>query len=452
MGARFLGEAIQSVLDQTYADFEVIVVDDCSPDHTAQVMDQFRDPRVRYLVHEVNKGADVARHTGLQSSSGEIIVLLDQDDLFHPEKLEQHVSFLEKHPDIGFTYNARFELNYSKTTIRDLWRPPREITLADLFLWFPLSPSDVVLRRKWALEMDLLSGTRGAEILHFSRLHLSGCKFGYVDRALNYRRYHSGRSNTNLLGSCRSELNNQEIVFSDPRCPAEVKALRDMGHANIYLYWAYQAFSQGETSLGQEFIRNAIQYKPFLLEGTPSELMNFLVINGIDDENLDHAAQLEKVFAQFPPELDWLSQQCEWAIARGYFLKGARAMMWDQHEDGQRFFEEAIRLGSQVDELLISQLTSKLLDYNAEFGEEAAKSVLAAWMPFVEMCGGRARARRLNGSYAANRAFQDYSKGEFNGIPGIVIHAVANDPRYLINRGLLSVLLRSTVSPRAKLS
>jgi hypothetical protein len=247
-----------------------------------------------------------------------------------------------------------------------------------------------------------------------------------------------------------SELNNQAIVLSDPRCSPEVKALGSIGHANIYLYWSYLAFTQDETAYGQEFLRKAIRYKPSMLEGLPSELLNFLVINCIDDENLNHAAQLEKVFAQFPPELAWLSEQCEWAIARGYFLKGARAKMWDRPEDGDKNFGEAIRLGFQVDESMISQLTSKLLDFEAEFGEEAAKKVLHSWDPFLEKSSGRAGVRRLKGAYEANRAFQNYRQGEFGEIPGTVIRAVTSDPRYLVNRGLMSVLVRSTVGPKAK--
>ncbi len=249
-----------------------------------------------------------------------------------------------------------------------------------------------------------------------------------------------------------SELNNQVKILSDPRCPPDVRDLGDIGHANIYLYWAYMAFAQDETAIGQEFIRKAVHYKRSILEGTPGELLTSLVINCIDDESVDHAARLRKVLAQLPSEMAWLSQQSDWAIAWGYFLKGARAFMWDRPDDGKNYFEEAIRMGFKIDELLISQLTSKLLDFEAEFGEEAAKKVLQAWIPFVEKSGGRTSVRRLNGAYAANRAFHDYSQGEFGDIPGTVIRAVASDPRYLTNRGLLSVLLRSTISPKAKLS
>ena len=449
-GADFLGEAIQSVLKQTYPNFELIIADDASPDQTAEVVKHFDDPRLKYIVHPENRGADLARHTGLQASSGEIIAFLDQDDFFHPEKLQAHVAFLERRPDIGFTYNARFELNYSAKTIRDIWRPSRAITLADLVLWFPLSPTDVVLRRKWALQMDLVGGRRGAEIVHFGGLFLAGCKFASVDRALNYRRYHSGRIIKNLSTACESELNNQVKIFADPRCPAEVLALRNIAHSNIYMYWAYLAFAQDETALGQEFARNAARLKPFILKGAPCELVNHLLINCTDDESQNHEILLQRIFAQLPPEMAWLSEQYSWAAAQGYLLKGARAVMWDRPEDGRRHFEQAARLGARVDESFLSTLTHKLLNYEAEFGAKAAQDMLQALTPYLENLGGRASIRGLNGRYSVNRAFHSYRAGEYAGVPTTILRAIASNPRYLANRGVMSILFRSTVGRWAK--
>ncbi|MFN3983058.1 MAG: glycosyltransferase family 2 protein [Caldilinea sp.] len=208
-GAVYLGAAIQSVLAQTYPDFELIVVNDASPDSTTELLGQFTDKRIKYIVHESNCGPDVARHTALQASSGEIVAFLDQDDLFHPDKLRAHLDVFDAQPAVGFTYNDRFELNYSSESIRDIWRAPRNMTLADLVLWFPLSPSDVLMRREWAAQMDLLSGSRGAEISHFGRLLLAGCNFACVGRALNYRRYHSQRTVNDLKRACESEIQNQ---------------------------------------------------------------------------------------------------------------------------------------------------------------------------------------------------------------------------------------------------
>ncbi len=299
-GAAHLGAAIQSVLNQTFSNFELIVVSDASPDQTADVIQQFDDSRLTYIVHETNRGADVARHTGLHASSGEIIALLDQDDLFHPEKLQAHVALYETQPDVGFTYNDRFDLNYSSETIRTLWQAPRSITLEELVFWFPLAPSDVAMRRTWALQMDLLGGSRGAEISHFGRLFLDGCQFACVERALNFRRYHSGRIIKNIAGTCASELAHQVAVLSDPRCPVEVSAQRHIAHANLYMYWAYHAFVQQETAVGQDLLRNAVRLKPSIVEGSPGELVAQMLINSIDDMHLDHEELLHTVFDQFP--------------------------------------------------------------------------------------------------------------------------------------------------------
>jgi len=62
-----------------------------------------------------------------------------------------HITFLQQHSEVGATYNARFEIKDSANTICGLWQPPRELGLADFVLGYPVAPSDLVLRREWAL-------------------------------------------------------------------------------------------------------------------------------------------------------------------------------------------------------------------------------------------------------------------------------------------------------------
>lgn len=97
--AHFLGEAIQSVLAQTYAFVEIIVVDDGSPDDTAAVANRY--PRVRY-VRQQNKGLSGARNTGLRESKGEFLIFLDADDRLLPEAAQIGVAALDARPDCGF--------------------------------------------------------------------------------------------------------------------------------------------------------------------------------------------------------------------------------------------------------------------------------------------------------------------------------------------------------------
>lgn len=447
-GAEYLGKAIQSVLDQTYSDFELIVVNDASPDDTDRVVKRFDDPRIKYIVHERNMGVNRARATGVAASTGEIIAFLDQDDFIHPEKLQRHASLFEQHPDVGFTYNARFELNYSAETIRDIWRPPSNISLADLALGFPIAPSDAMIRRDWAFRLNPknydLSWT-GGEIAVFGGLFLDGCKFACVDRALNYRRHRSGRVIRDLASGCASEIHCQNIIFDDPRCPADVLALRRVAHANIYMFWAYRAFAQNETELGREFLRKAVQWNPSILAGRPCELVNALVVTCSDDENVDHAELLKRVFAQLPPEMPRLANQLEWAIARGFLLRGARAVMWDRPEDGRLYFDGALKTNAEIDRSYLEQLIQHVLDYELEFGKAAARNVIEAWSPHLKRLGGRAAVRQLHSLYSINRAFESFYLGKYGNVPGMVITSILNDPKHLANRGVLAIFVRSIV-------
>ncbi|HRQ40437.1 MAG TPA: glycosyltransferase family 2 protein [Chloroflexota bacterium] len=442
-GAEFLGETIQSVLAQTYHHFEYILVDDVSPDDSASVVEQFDDSRLKYIRHEENLGADRARLTGLQASSGEIIAFLDQDDFFHPEKLQVHVAYLKDHPDVGFTYNGRFELNFSEKTIRDIWRPPEEITLADLVLWFPLAPSDVVLRRDWALKIDMAKGSRGAEILHFSHLYMAGCKFANVGRVLNYRRHHSGRIIRNLAAACQSELNNQDKIFDDDRCPPEVLALRPAAHANMYMYWGYMAYAQNEVGLGQQFLRQAVQLKPAILRGQPGELVVNLLTNCIADERLNHESLLRDIFSQLPLEATSIVEKLPWAIAQGYLLKGTRAVIWDRPADAERHFRQAARLNAQIDEAYMSAVSYHLLGYEAEYGPEATQIRLRTLASYLNGMGTNVDISQLISYFWINRAFQRYNQREYSEVPGAIFQAVVNNPRYMTNRGVISTLFRS---------
>lgn len=101
---RFIEECIQSVLNQTFQDFEIIITDDASTDHTVDIIEQFQDPRIRIFRHFKNKGASVTANHCITQSSGKYIAMLSSDDAWRPNKLETQVDYLEKHPEIGAVF------------------------------------------------------------------------------------------------------------------------------------------------------------------------------------------------------------------------------------------------------------------------------------------------------------------------------------------------------------
>lgn len=446
-GASFIGDTIRSVLDQTYPHFELIIVDDASPDHTKDVVGQYKDPRVKYMLHDENKGSAVARRTGLHASSGEIIAYLDQDDLFHPEKLQRHVEMYKDNPDVGFSYNSFFDLEHSSRNIRELRRPPREIKLSDLVLGFPVPPSSWVLRREWALSDEIWDETtflHGSEIVHLGRLYLAGCKFKFVDKALQYRWYQSGRMYRDLRGKSEAELACQEMIFSDPRCPADVRDLQNVAFAKIYLMWANLALLQNETELAQEYLRQVIRLNPAIISGSPCDLVRQWVLVSIADEKADHEKNLKKIFAQLPPELAELSKHNEWAVSQGFLEKGFQAVIWGRSLDGKRYFAQARKRRVRIDDLFLMKLTYQLMNYEHEFGVDARSEILTNLTPLLEQVGGKGATRRLMGSFHLNDAFRDYSERKYELVPQKVMAAISNNPAYLANRGAISILLRSS--------
>lgn len=109
--ASFIAESIQSVLAQSYKDWELIIVDDCSPDNTDEVVKPYlSDERIRYLKNEKNSGTAVSRNRALREAKGKWIAFLDSDDLWMPEKLQKQVRFMEKN-GYHFSYTNYAEID-----------------------------------------------------------------------------------------------------------------------------------------------------------------------------------------------------------------------------------------------------------------------------------------------------------------------------------------------------
>ncbi len=96
--AKFIGESIQCVIEQTYTNWELLIVDDCSADDTDKAVEPFlTDSRIKYLKNDKNLGAALTRNRAMREARGEWIAFLDSDDLWMPEKLEKQIDFMNEH-------------------------------------------------------------------------------------------------------------------------------------------------------------------------------------------------------------------------------------------------------------------------------------------------------------------------------------------------------------------
>jgi glycosyltransferase involved in cell wall biosynthesis len=444
--AEYLGEAIQSVLDQSYPNFELIVVNDASPDNTLEVVKQFKDPRIKYIVHSENKGLSAARNTGICESNGDWIALLDGDDFFHSDKLKFHAEFINNHPGVGVTYNPRFELNHSARTIRDIWRPPLHVSLADLVQGFPFGPSDMVVNKDWMLRVGLFDVTHtyvGEDLDINCRLALAGCAFLSVDRALNYRRYYSGRILKNLHSCVEDTIHPLDNTFRDPRCPADAIAVQNTAYSNHYILWSLIAFLQEEIDLGQELYAKAVKYDPRLLSGEPCRFMETTVHWCIMDDSAEHDLLIDQVLYHLPADQERFMSARDWAVAKGFFSKGVRGIIWDRQEAGISYLRKSFNMDLQIDEKMLGSITSQLQNYEHEYGNEAAINILYRISSALYRVGWHSESHKIKGMYFFNRAFQRYHERNYHEVPKEIGRAISHHPRYLSNRGALSILFNS---------
>ena len=122
--ALMLGRAVASVLLQSFADFELLVVDDASNDDTAHAIQGFTDPRIKYIRHTFNRGEAESRNTGIRIACGEYIAYLDDDDEWLPEKLAKQVSLMESSTQaLGLVYTGMHLVELATRKTLSTWIP-----------------------------------------------------------------------------------------------------------------------------------------------------------------------------------------------------------------------------------------------------------------------------------------------------------------------------------------
>ena len=153
-GERYVRQAIESILSQTFSDFEFVIVDDASRDKTRSILEEYkkRDKRVRVVLNEKNIGLTKSLNEGIQSSDGMYIARMDADDICHPERLKLQAAFLDKNPNCGVVGSWYVKVDEQG---KELWRkklPLKDEELRSLLIKANIFPHASVMLRRAALD------------------------------------------------------------------------------------------------------------------------------------------------------------------------------------------------------------------------------------------------------------------------------------------------------------
>ena len=130
--ARFINQSIESVLAQTYTNWELIIVDDCSTDYTDEVVKKYNDARIKYFKNECNSGAAVSRNKALKEARGAYVAFLDSDDLWSNNKLEKQIRFMKENC-YSFTYTNYERIDEDGKELGILCTGPKIITKRKMY-------------------------------------------------------------------------------------------------------------------------------------------------------------------------------------------------------------------------------------------------------------------------------------------------------------------------------
>lgn len=151
-GGAYLDEAVRSVFGQTFADFELLAIDDGSTDGSGEVLRGYRDPRLRLIENGRNLGLVETLNRGLTLSRGEYIARMDCDDVSLPERFARQYRFLDAHPDIGVLGTCGERIDEGGKTVAPFCQPLRHEAIRFCLHFFsPLTHPSVMMRKEVAL-------------------------------------------------------------------------------------------------------------------------------------------------------------------------------------------------------------------------------------------------------------------------------------------------------------
>lgn len=217
----YISEAIESVLAQTYRNYEIIVVDDGSTLNVRKTLEPYKN-KIRYLYQD-NKGLAAARNTGIKDSRGEYLTFLDDDDIFRPRKLEIQASILEKNTEIDLVYSDYyiFGTNNKNKSILSLSAGRNQPTYEfaqSLFLNPNIATPSVMIRHKCFFDVGLfdehLRAHEDGDM--FLRIALNGkVKFSrYISAKV---RYHKNKMSFDRVKIYKSEIESAKKILTQNR-------------------------------------------------------------------------------------------------------------------------------------------------------------------------------------------------------------------------------------------
>lgn len=157
---KYIGETIKSVINQSFNDWEFIIINDCSVDRSADIIKRFTDPRIKLINNNANKGQSASLNFGIEISKGEYIARLDHDDICYKERLEKQVKYMDNNPDtvlVGTWFDYIIANKIKKLKLPE-FNDEQEVMFSHSFFNYCFPHSSFMIRKKAMVDNNIWYG------------------------------------------------------------------------------------------------------------------------------------------------------------------------------------------------------------------------------------------------------------------------------------------------------
>lgn len=261
-GERYIIAAVESVLQQTYQHFEMIVVDDGSTDGTAAVLSPYCD-RIRY-VQQSNQGVASARNRGLQLAQGELIAFLDQDDIWLPDKLLLQVACLEVKSQVGMVHSGwqRVDQDGEKISNIEPWHNAPKLDLHEWLQWMPVLLSAMLFRLDWIERVGGFDSEfkQACDVDLIQRLALATCQTAWVRQVVVLYRQHSCNDSLNTLLQAKESWAVRNKFFARSDIPHHIRKMEDQYRYHTLVWIAWRLHLTKHFKEMKEYLEMSLRY------------------------------------------------------------------------------------------------------------------------------------------------------------------------------------------------
>jgi glycosyltransferase involved in cell wall biosynthesis len=279
-GDRFIAEAIESVLNQTYNNYEIIVINDGSTDNSGDLLLPYLD-KIRY-VYQDNQGVAAARNLGIQMAKGEFMAFLDQDDFWLADKLALQVACFQAQPTLGIVNSGWQRVNELGKAIVNIepWHKASELDLRAWLQWKPVLPSAMMFSRQWLERAGGFDNrfTQSSDVDMVLRLALMGCEAAWVPQITVCYRQHQCNTMNNSIEQAESIYAVIDNFFARPDLPTQICLLEKNVRYQTLVWVAWYLYCTGYLPEMKRYLEQSLNYTPYSRTKTISDwLKNFSI-------------------------------------------------------------------------------------------------------------------------------------------------------------------------------